>query len=43
LSAEGLRLIVWREPDKNNEITAIATEPIFGAKRKLFKKLQLLK
>ena len=43
LSAENLRLIIWREPDLNNEITAIATEPIFGAKRKLFRRLQLLK
>ena len=42
LSLEGLRFIIWREPDLN-EITAIATEPIFGAKRKLFKKLQLLR
>ena len=43
LTRENVRLVIWREPDINHEITAIATEPIFNEKRKLFKKLQLIK
>ena len=44
LTKENVRLVIWREPDLNSgEITAIATEPIFNEKRKLFKKLQLIK
>ena len=43
LTKENVRLVIWREPDINHEITAIATEPIFNEKRKLFKKLQLIK
>ena len=34
---------IFREPDINNEITAIATEPLSGEKRTIFRRYQLLK
>jgi len=33
----------FREPDIGNELTAIATPPIYGDERKFFRKYQLLK
>lgn len=39
----GVKLKVFREADKNNEATALATEIIFGEARKVFRKYQLLK
>lgn len=33
----------FREADLDNQLTAIATKPISGEQRKVFKKLQLLK
>lgn len=33
---------LFREPTMNNEITAVATEPIYGSKREIFKRYQLL-
>lgn len=32
----------FREPDKNNEITAIASEPLYGDQRKIFARFQLI-
>lgn len=43
LDANKICFTFFRESDRNNEITALATEPIFGKKRKLFKKYKLLK
>lgn len=37
------RTIGFREPDIGNQLTAIATEPVFGDDRKYFRKYQLLK
>lgn len=34
--------IIWREPDRNNEITAIAYGIIYGENRKLFQDLSLI-
>ena len=44
LQAARVSFTIWREPDMDNEITAIATEPIRtdSYKRGIFKKLQLL-
>ena len=39
----GIRFTVWREPDLNNEITSIATEPLSGDIRRKLRDLQLLK
>lgn len=33
---------IFREPDRNNEITALATEPVYGDTRKLFSRFQLI-
>lgn len=33
---------IFREPDRNNEITALATEPVYGDVRKLFSRFQLI-
>ena len=43
LKENNIQYKVFCEPDLNNQKTALATEPIFGEKRKLFKKYQLLK
>lgn len=39
----GIRIIEWREADLNDELTAIATEPISGEMRRHFRNFQLLK
>ena len=42
LDKAGVRYRVFIEPDRNNEATAIATEPIFGAQRRLFRNYRCL-
>lgn len=42
LYEKNIRLKTFREPDRNNEITAIATEPLYGAERKSLARFQLL-
>ena len=39
----GIRFKAWYEPDKDNQLTAIATEPISGEKRRHMRDFQLLK
>jgi hypothetical protein len=39
----GIKLIEWREPDLDNQLTAFATGPISGADRWHFRNFQLLK
>lgn len=44
LQNENLDLTIWREPDLNNEITAVAIGPVTSREdRELFKKFQLMK
>lgn len=43
LSSVGVKFVSFHEPDRDNELTSIATEPIFEDRRRLFKKFQLLK
>lgn len=43
LSSAGIALSCFYEPDRNNELTAIATGPIHGDQRRLFRNLQLIK
>lgn len=43
LDQAGVQYRAFFEPDLNNEITAIATEPISGDSRQLFKNIQCLK
>lgn len=42
LDAAGIRFREFREPDRNNEITALATEPIYGERRQFFSQFNLL-
>jgi hypothetical protein len=39
----GIRVVEWREPDRNNELTAFATEPITPDRKHLFRNFQLLR
>ena len=43
LGFRGVSLQKFHEPDRDNELTAIATAPITGKDRRLFNKLQLAK
>jgi len=43
LDSKGLGYAIFQEPDQGNRYTALATEPVYGKNRKLFKKLPLLK
>ena len=43
LEGTDIKFKTFREPDLNNSITALATEPIRGDKRKFFEHLPLLK
>ncbi len=38
----GVRFHLFVEPDKNNEFTALATEPVSGKTRRVFRDYQLL-
>ena len=42
LEEVGIRCQSFREPDRNDELTAIATEPVSGEQRRFFKKYRLL-
>jgi hypothetical protein len=43
LTAAGIRHALWYESDLNDQLTSIATEPLSGERRRLFKNLQLFK
>jgi hypothetical protein len=43
LDSCGIKYKEFREPDRNNELTAIATELLYDDNRKYMKKFQLLK
>lgn len=43
LQFQGVPFSRFYEPDQNNELTAIATAPVFGKARKIFSSLSLLK
>lgn len=42
LDKHNIKFTAFKEPDRNNEITAIATEPLFGSRRNPLKNLKLL-
>lgn len=42
LIEQGVRHVHFYEPDIEDELTALATEPIFGDRREIFRKYQLL-
>lgn len=42
LESKGIRYQVFLEPDIGNKLTAIATEPIYGSNRKIFRNLKLV-
>ena len=39
---KNIKISTFREPDKNNEITAVATEPLYGESRNHLSRFQLL-
>lgn len=43
LIEQGIRHVHFYEPDRDDELTALATEPIFSDRRHLFQKYQLVK
>lgn len=43
LEAHGVPFERFYEPDRDNELTAIATAPVHGDARRVFRKLQLMK
>ncbi len=43
LKSQGIRFAEFIEPDRNNELTAAATAPIFGEDRRYFKNFNCLK
>jgi hypothetical protein len=43
LSAAGIRHCAFHEPDLDGQLTAVATEPLSGPIRQVFRRYQLLK
>ena len=43
ITQAGIAVCAFREPDLDNTLTAIATEPVCGEDRRLFRQLQLVK
>jgi hypothetical protein len=43
LRSAGVDFCAFHEPDLENQFTSLATEPIVGDRRRLFKSLQLVK
>jgi hypothetical protein len=41
LEDRGIQAILFREPDRNNEATALCTEPVWGNRRRIFSKYSL--
>jgi len=42
LTTLGIKCHAFREPDIGNQLTAIASEPIYGEQRRIFRQYQLL-
>jgi hypothetical protein len=42
LEAYGVRTVSFREPDRNNELTAVATEPLTGEAQRRTRRYELL-
>jgi hypothetical protein len=42
LRRSGIACRTFHEPDRNNELTAIGTEPVCGQRRRLFKRYRCL-
>lgn len=40
---QGIRCAVFQESDLENQATALATEPVYGEERRLFRNFKLLK
>jgi hypothetical protein len=42
LRRNGIEYRAYHEPDRGNQLTAIGTEPIFGERRRIFKRYRCL-
>lgn len=42
LKEQGIPAVAWREDDMDNQLTAVATAPLTGKKRKPLRKMRLL-
>lgn len=43
MTRQGIAFCAFREPDRDNELTALATAPLQGEARRFFRRYQLLK
>jgi hypothetical protein len=43
LDSHNIKFYAWYEPDLNNELTALAAEPLSGERRRCMRKFQCLK
>ena len=43
LNAYNIKFHAWREPDKNNELTSLTTQPLSGEQRRCMRKFNCLK
>ena len=43
IRSRGIKCASFEEPDLDNQLTAIATEPVYQDKRHIFRKFQILK
>jgi len=43
IQSRGIKCAAFEEPDLDNQLTAIATEPVYQNQRHIFRKFQIMK